>query len=64
MKSIGEHQAAFYMSQPVDYRRGWWKWALDQHNFMELVRLCVEDEPSVLEYRERAIAHYKDCEGK
>jgi hypothetical protein len=59
MKSMAEHQAAFYMSQPVEYRRGWWKWAIDEHNFMDMTILCQESDPSVIRYREQAIAEYK-----
>jgi hypothetical protein len=59
VKSLTEHQAAFYESQPVEYRRGWWKWALDEPNFTDMTVLCREDDPSVIRYRERAIAEYR-----
>ena len=64
VKTLTEHQANFYASQSVDYRKGWWAWALEQHNFMDLVRCCDEKDASVLPYRERAIAKYKSTSGK
>jgi hypothetical protein len=64
MKSIADHQAAFYASQSVDYRKGWWEWALEQPNFMDLVHSCDEKDASVLPYRERAIAKHKSTGGK
>ena len=54
MRSLSEHQAAFYATQTVGYRRGWWVWALGQPNFRELYLLCAEKDESVIRMRELA----------
>ncbi len=59
MKSITEHQRAFYASQPVEYRRGWWEWAVNEPNFLEMVKYFDERDNVVLAYREKAIAAYR-----
>ena len=64
MKSITEHQHAFYASQPPDYRRGWWDWAVGEHNFLEMVKVFEEKDTAVLDSRERAIAKYRAARGK
>ena len=51
---MSEHQAAFYATQQVGYRRGWWMWATGQQNFSELYHLCVEKDESVIRCREAA----------
>ena len=42
--------AEYYKKQPVEYRRGWWKWMLDYHkgNYAAMVKLVKEKDKDVL----------------
>ena len=64
MRSITEHQWAFYASQPPEYRKGWWAWAVGEHNFLDMVKHFDERDKDVLAYRERAIASYRASRGQ
>jgi hypothetical protein len=45
-----KEQMDWYASQPVSYRRMWWKWATEQPNYHEMhqVALATEKDESVL----------------
>ena len=59
MRSTEEYQAEFYRSQPTEYRKGWWKWALEQPNFMGLYKHCIEKDSEVLIAKEGALDEFK-----
>ncbi len=62
MRTVEEYQAEFYKSQSTEYRKGWWKWALDQPNFMGLFKYCIERDEEVLAAKERALREYRESQ--
>ena len=53
-RSLTEDQHIWYASQPAEYRAAWWKWALTQPNFSDMVARFVEKDAGVIAAREAA----------
>jgi hypothetical protein len=53
-RSLTDDQHIWYTSQPAEYRAAWWKWALTQPNFSDMVVRFVEKDASVIAAREAA----------
>ena len=54
-RSLTDDQHSWYVSQPVEYRAGWWRLALTQPNFADMVARFVEEDATVLAAREAAV---------
>lgn len=54
-RSLTAEQFDWYASQPVEYRRQWWAWAMEEPNFDRMVAEFREDDPVVLRFRNLAV---------
>lgn len=61
-RSLTDDQHAWYVTQPVEYRRAWWDWAIKEHNFDRMVAEFVEEDESVIRFRKLAVEKRRELD--